>query len=254
MDANSVDYIPLPYLVATSKDAAMIGHYAGLRALAWKFDFERTETYPANQLWNFLGLSKSRFYDVINRLESLGWIKKNQPYPGSLQIWFPVLKIGQSDLSDGLSGLIESYNDSLLTTTSPINRTVRLIGQTLRDLGVQADLAGHFEKTLQPAMVLEAIEVYQWARETRLAKSPGFLVRMLQENWAKPEGYIPPGWRCPECKGRIDAHAQGCPRSLSAWADDYDCIEIESICPTCGQAGEHTPDCWRYETQTSQPV
>lgn len=243
------EYIPIPYSIAISRHQELIGYYVCLRALSWRYDFTHTEALPAGQLQTIIGVKRSQFYNVINKLEELGWITRNVPYPGGLQIWFVVQDIGQSDLSDESVKLnIDSINN---LTTTPINRTVRLIG-LLQEKGIHLAIAEHLVRTLQHPRIYRAIEVYEWARKTKRAKSPGYLVKYLQDNWEEPDGFIPPGWRCPNCGQRKDGHAPECKKALSLWEDEGR-VNLEEICPTCGQK-EHRPDCWRLSTGENIPV
>lgn len=253
------DYIPIPHAIARSKHADLVGHYCGLRSLAWRNDFTHTDPMPAVQLWEFLGLKKSRFYGVIGRLEGLDWIRRNVPYPGGLQILFPVVCLVESDISDLVVVKLNKKElpigektNLTLTDLSPINRTtVQYIGQdeikeTLQGLGVHRVLADELSKTQPAEKVFRAIEIYQWARKNDIAKTPGYLVRFVQQGWEAPEGFIPPGHLCKSCGKSRDNHGQGCPELLSFWEDEQ-AQNIDDICPTCGQYQGHAPDCWRMK-------
>lgn len=279
----NIDYTPIPRGVTSSADDVLIGRYAKLRALAWEFGFDNTPPCPVEQLIAYLGIGRSRFYESISEMESLGWISRSQAQ-GKVKINF--LPVAEGPAADGVSpenwnspinrtviknqtvkliNTIDIYSltDSALSESSPENRTP--IFRTKRKIpeftnpqdffdcvsrlvqhGVFDALANKLIQMNSVDRVLESCEVYEWALKTGKASGPGWLVGYLAKKWQEPIGYIPPGWICDECGGRKDRHQKGCSASLGGW-DDGELIEVEITCKTCGFVEGHAPDCWRKD-------
>lgn len=248
-------YIPLPSNIAQYSNSTLIGHYSKLRSLAWSTNFQETGPILTHQLCDFIGLSKSQLYKVINDMVELGWISKTN-YPGGINVKFEA----QSDLSENsyksnivkLFNLKNNYISNTNLTMSDKSDSVLKIGLILRKLGIHQSLADSFITTIDPQVIYQSIEWFKWAKSNGTANGAGWLVRCLQENWQEPTGFVYPGWQCEQCKGQLDKHNPGCRIAYNLWGAGA--IDLETICKTCGRdLPNHAGDCWRAVHSNQEP-
>lgn len=87
-------YIPTPAWVSASafearpEKRALLGNYIRLLSLSWNRSDKSTPPMREEDCYEFLGLKRRQFFEIIKEMEGMRWLRSERPRPGFVQFFF----------------------------------------------------------------------------------------------------------------------------------------------------------------------